>query len=266
MPESTKKLTITADDFGYSSTVNQAIIQAHIEGVLTHTSLMVTGKACQEAVQLAKEHPSLAVGIHLVLIHEQSILPYSEIPLLVNAEQSLSTSPFLSGTKAFFSKEVQSQWKKEIQAQFQAFYATGLDCSHIDSHWHIHMNPALLDIILETASAYPVRMIRIPNDDLKVELQYSPQHRFQKQFYHWIFSKLAKRARRKCTESGFNYADKVYGLYQTDAMAFNYLKLLLENIPPGNHEIYFHPDYKKTDKGLIPNTDLQTLLSLKTLL
>jgi chitin disaccharide deacetylase len=41
---------INGDDFGFSQGVNQAIIQAYEQGVLTSTSLMVTGDAAEEAI------------------------------------------------------------------------------------------------------------------------------------------------------------------------------------------------------------------------
>lgn len=50
-------LIINGDDFGFSCGVNQAIIQAHERGILTSTSLMVTGEAFNEAVSLAQSHP-----------------------------------------------------------------------------------------------------------------------------------------------------------------------------------------------------------------
>jgi chitin disaccharide deacetylase len=62
-----KRLYVTADDFGYSSAVNRAVIKAYREGVLRFASLMVDGDAAQEAVALAKEHPGLGVGLHLDL-------------------------------------------------------------------------------------------------------------------------------------------------------------------------------------------------------
>ena len=39
----------------------------HREGVLTAASLMVTGDAVDEAVELARAMPTLAVGLHVVL-------------------------------------------------------------------------------------------------------------------------------------------------------------------------------------------------------
>src|SRR5438067_12769786 len=85
-----RRLIVNADDFGMSEAVNEAIIRAHRQGVLTSASLMVTGEAAAQAVQLAKENPGLAVGLHLVAVMGRSVLPQSEIPTLVDAAQNFS--------------------------------------------------------------------------------------------------------------------------------------------------------------------------------
>jgi predicted glycoside hydrolase/deacetylase ChbG (UPF0249 family) len=60
-------LIVTADDFGITNGINRGIIQAHRDGVLTSTSLMVDRPACEEAGALACEWRNLSVGIHLEL-------------------------------------------------------------------------------------------------------------------------------------------------------------------------------------------------------
>src|SRR5262245_26070734 len=71
------RLIVNADDFGASEEVNEAVIRAFQEGVLTSCSLMVTGGASNHAVRLAKENPRLAVGIHLVTVMGRAVLPQS---------------------------------------------------------------------------------------------------------------------------------------------------------------------------------------------
>src|SRR5579862_1289661 len=63
-----KRLVVNADDFGFTHDVNQGIVKAHRDGILTATTLMATGPAFEDAVRLAKENPSLDVGCHLVLV------------------------------------------------------------------------------------------------------------------------------------------------------------------------------------------------------
>ena len=55
-----KYLVINADDFGASVGINQGIVESHTKGVVTSTSLMVYGRAVQEAVALSR-HPWHAI-------------------------------------------------------------------------------------------------------------------------------------------------------------------------------------------------------------
>src|SRR5213080_2673487 len=62
-----KVLIVTADDFGISRGVNRGIVEAHREGILTSTSLMVNRPAAIEAAALGRACPALSVGLHLEL-------------------------------------------------------------------------------------------------------------------------------------------------------------------------------------------------------
>ena len=84
--DGTKRLIVSADDFGMSAGVNAGILRAHREGILSDASLMVNGAAADEAVELARSAPRLSVGLHLVLAQGRSTLPPGEIPDLVDAD------------------------------------------------------------------------------------------------------------------------------------------------------------------------------------
>src|SRR5215510_14829464 len=62
-----KRLIVTADDFGLTHGVNEAIVRSYREGIVTSASLMVTGLAFESAVVLARENPGLDIGLHLDL-------------------------------------------------------------------------------------------------------------------------------------------------------------------------------------------------------
>src|SRR6185295_20113231 len=115
-----------ADDFGRSRSINEAVIRAHREGVLTSASLMVNEPDCAEAVALAKENPKLGVGLHLTLLCGRSALPPEKIPGLVNAQGEFSNDPVAVGMKYFFKGSLREQLRAEIHAQFERFRATGL--------------------------------------------------------------------------------------------------------------------------------------------
>ena len=44
-----KNLIVNGDDFGASAGINRGIVESHARGIVTSTSLMVTGRAAREA-------------------------------------------------------------------------------------------------------------------------------------------------------------------------------------------------------------------------
>ena len=79
-----KHLIVTADDFGAAREVNDAVLDAHQNGILTAASLMVAAPAAADAVARAHATPSLRVGLHLVLVDGKPLLPVAQVPALVD--------------------------------------------------------------------------------------------------------------------------------------------------------------------------------------
>ncbi len=87
-----KDLILNADDFGYTKGINEGIIRAHRDGILTSTTLMANGPAFDDAVERAKENPKLGIGCHLVLTGGYSVAPRDDIPSLADKEGRLPES------------------------------------------------------------------------------------------------------------------------------------------------------------------------------
>ena len=47
-----------------SAEIDRGIFEAHDGGIVTSTSLMVTGRAVEEAVAMSRDNPALAIGLH----------------------------------------------------------------------------------------------------------------------------------------------------------------------------------------------------------
>src|SRR5471032_1244484 len=109
-----RRLIVNADDFGLSASVNSAVIRGHREGILTTASLMVNESGFDEAVKLAKENPSLGVGLHLTLLVGHSALPPEKIPGLVNSRSEFSNQPVATGFRFFFQRSLREQLRAEI--------------------------------------------------------------------------------------------------------------------------------------------------------
>jgi hopanoid biosynthesis associated protein HpnK len=232
---------INGDDFGFSSGVNQAIIKAHEQGLLTSTSLMVTADAAAEAVALACTHPNLAVGLHLVLVCGRAALPPEQIPLLVDKQGNFANNPYWAGWRYQFVKETRDQLRREIRAQLEKFRSAGLPLSHVDGHLHMHLHPVVLSILTDLAAEFNIKIIRLPHEELTLNLKFNHRGMLTK-FIRWaVFRGLYLQGKSLLQSRGIGFAQRVYGLLQTGEIEEEYLLDLIPQIPADLVEIYCHP-------------------------
>ncbi len=127
----TRNLIVNADDFGAGLGINRGIVHCHVEGVVTSTSLMVTGHAAEDAIALARDHPALAVGLHWDLDGEDG-------PDRVALDEPGAV-------------------RLELERQLDAFQGLmGRPPTHLDSHHHVHRRPEIAPIARELAAALAV--------------------------------------------------------------------------------------------------------------
>lgn len=236
-----RRLIVNADDFGRSDSINQAVIRAHREGILTTASLMVTEAACPEAVALAKENPALGVGLHLTLVCGRSALPAARIPGLVDSRNEFSANASAVGFRYFFNRRLRDQLRDEIGAQFARFHATGLALDHVNGHLHLHLHPVVFQLLAEQASQLGIRQVRITYDPLWLNLQLASGNLGYRLSHALVFHSLAFRARQIAKRRGFKYTARVFGLLQNARVDRDYVQRLLPRLPPGDSELYSHP-------------------------
>jgi chitin disaccharide deacetylase len=232
---------INGDDFGFSEGVNSAIIQAHTQGVLTSTSLMVTGAAFEQAVDLARSHPSLGVGLHLTLVCGRSALPAQAVPHLVDHNGFFSDSPGLAGLKYQFNRAARRELRLEIRAQLEKFRQTGLPLSHVDGHLHLHVHPVVISILIELSAEFGIRVIRLPFEELCLALKLDSTGWVAKVMGWAVFAQLRRLAQPQLTKAGIAVIERVYGLLQSGDMTEAYLMGLIPGIRANWVEIYLHP-------------------------
>jgi len=244
-PQSKCRLIVNADDFGRSGSINQAVIRAHREGVLTSASLMVNEPAAAEAVVLAKENPKLGVGLHLTLLLGHSALPAEKIPGLVNVRQEFSNNPVGVGLRYFFNRRLREQLRAEIHAQFDRFRATGLPLDHVNGHLHLHLHPVVFGILMEDAEQLGIRHLRFTRDCLGRSNRMTQGRWFYRVFHAGIHAWLSGRAREPLRRRGIKHAQITFGLLQDSHVDEDYVLKLLPELPPGDSELYSHPSLDK---------------------
>jgi hopanoid biosynthesis associated protein HpnK len=240
-PQSGRRLIVNADDFGRSHSINQAVIRAHREGILTTASLMVNEPGLDEAVAHARQNPKLGVGLHLTLLCGHSALPPEKIPGLVNLRGEFSNHPVEAGFRYFFNRRLREPLRAEIHAQFARFHATGLPLDHVDGHLHLHLHPVVFGILMADAEKLGIRRMRFTRDCLARSRRMARGRWLYRVSHAAIHQWLSHRAREPLRQRGIKHAQFTFGLLQDSRVDEDYILKLLPELPPGDSELYSHP-------------------------
>ena len=244
-----RKLIVTADDFGASIRVNEAIEEAHRRGILTAASLIVGVAASADAVERARRLPSLRVGLHLVIVDGSPVSPIETIPDLVDKEGRFSSRLVRAGFHLFFSNRVKGQAEAEVRAQFKAFRATDLPLDHVNSHHHFHLHPSFSLILLKVGKEYGARAVRLPYESPIPSRRASRTGALRRMgawplLYPWV-ALLRGRLKRQ----GVRFNDFLFGMNDSGSMNRDLVLRFLTHLPHGVTEIYLHPGAAAVDPG-----------------
>jgi hopanoid biosynthesis associated protein HpnK len=260
-PRPRRRLVVNADDFGRSHSVNQAVIRAHREGILTSASLMVNEPPAGEAVALARKNPGLGVGLHLVLVCGAAALPSEKIPQLADARGQFGTNPAAAGWRYFVCGKCRAQLRREIAAQFEKFRATGLPLDHVNGHLHLHLHPVVFGILMENAERWGITALRLTDDRLGLNARLAPGRWLYRLSHTAIFRILSARARPALARKGIRHTGAVFGLLQSGLVDADYVARLLPLLPAGDSELYSHPslDQFRNEFEALVNPTIKTL-------
>jgi chitin disaccharide deacetylase len=212
-----KRLIINADDFGFTRDVNAGIVHAHREGVLTSTTLMATGDAFDDAVRLAREVPSLDVGVHLVLIQGHSLRTGLPFPV---APSQVATAVMTGRLDVY----------EELRAQIERVLSAGIRPTHLDSHKHTHIVPKVFRTVVRLAEEFSIPFVRLPLDATV------PYGRFPCAVVSPFFRRIARR-------HGVALTDHFLGFTLTGSLDEARFKTALRNLCPGTTEFMCHPGF-----------------------
>lgn len=126
-------LVINSDDFGYSKAINQGIIETHLNGVLTSTTMMANMPGFVDGIKLSRDLPNLGIGAHLSLTCGRPVLHH--VDRLTNDNNEFKP---LSFYKKYPDLVDLDQLYEEWEAQIQKLLDTGIELTHLDTHHYIH--------------------------------------------------------------------------------------------------------------------------------
>ena len=246
-----RRVIVNADDFGLTRGVNRAVAELHQNGVLTSTTLMARAAATTEAIEQALTTPSMGVGCHVVLVDGEPVLPLRDIPTLVDHK----TGQFHRTLGAFLRRALlgnvsPAEVEAEAAAQIALIQRHGLRLTHIDTHKHTHMFPAVLRPVLRAARAAGIRAVRNPFEP-SWSRRATPDAPILRRIEVSLLRRLEPAFHRIVREEGFTTTNGALGVLATGTLDARTLWSLLNSVQPGTWELITHPGYNDGDLELI---------------
>lgn len=227
-----QNLIVNADDFGFSVGVTDGIVQAYQAGILTSTTLMTTMPDARRAVEIARQHPGLGVGIHLCLTQGTP---------LAGMDGPLCSPPGVFPPRVgqliwrlMRNKSILRQIRREWESQINFAVSMGLQPTHLDSHKHIHHWPPLGEIAIDLARQFNIHHIRCVREQA---IQGIPRPAIG----YRILSRMANGLAPHIGRAGLTTTDWFFGLAVTGRFSADVWRLLLNHLPPGTGEVMVHP-------------------------
>lgn len=238
-----RKFIINADDFGRHELINRAVAAACENGILRSATVMPGGRAFDDAIDVAKSHRQLGLGVHFTLVNGHPVLPADEIPTLVTAD-----GVFYDNYGVFMKRYVQGKFSREeiraeLAAQLTKVQNAGVILTHVDSHQHLHHLPGIIGIVLDLASAAKIKRLRVARAKITLRGESTGVGQLVGRLG---LGTLASIAVLRAKKRGFLMPDHFAGIVAGEAVSENHLRRFMLNAAAGVTEVMLHPGTDNT--------------------
>jgi hopanoid biosynthesis associated protein HpnK len=224
-----RRLIVSGDDLGLHPGINAGVVRCHLEGIVTSASLCPNGAAFEGAVAALRGAPDLDVGVHLTLVGETPLLPADRLPTLAPGGR------LPADFKALFLRLMlrrirEREIEDEMAAQVGRARDAGLRVSHLDSHQHVHLHPALLPVVVRIAHRFGIGAVRA-----------SRRVASWRSLRPALISLASRLGTRRLRAAGLRTPDALVGLAETGRLDEARLQAVVASLPEGTSELVCHP-------------------------
>ena len=224
-----RRLIVSGDDLGLHPGINAGVVRCHREGIVTSASLCANGGAFEDAVTALRGAPDLDVGVHLTLVGEAPLLPKGSLPTLA-PEGRLPPHFGALFLRLTLRRVRMAEVEEEMTAQVARARDAGLRVTHLDSHQHVHLHPALLPAVLRVARRFGIGAVRaaarsVSGSGLRPGL----------------IGLVSKLGSRRLRAAGVRTPDTLVGLAETGRLDEARLRAVVAALPEGTSELVCHP-------------------------
>jgi predicted glycoside hydrolase/deacetylase ChbG (UPF0249 family) len=136
-PPDARLLIVNADDFGMYHAVNEAVFRSLTDGIVRSTTVMAPCPWGLHAMQLLKEHPEIAFGVHLTVVCDSANYRWGPLTSRDRVPSLVDETGFFHRNEprqAYLAGLALDDLEVEFRAQIEAVLAAGLKPTHLD--WH----------------------------------------------------------------------------------------------------------------------------------
>ena len=234
-----KKILFVSDDLALTQNSNEAIYELINENILNGASVLANGEYLKEAIELFKNSKKFSLGVHLNIIEGKSL---TNCKLLTkNGIFNLNyLQLILFSLNKTFLKEVEEEFRAQIEKTINDFQAIGIYPERLDSHVHTHAIPNIFKIVEKLALEYKIPYIRLQNEHIyKSKGKYPKTINLIKIFLLKFFTFFNKKRIKK---SGLKFNDFIVGVGFTGGMSKEAIEDGIQNAPYGIVEVLIHAE------------------------
>jgi predicted glycoside hydrolase/deacetylase ChbG (UPF0249 family) len=245
-------LIVNADDCGFDTPTTDGVFDAHLNGIVSSTSVVVNFDGFTYAAKRLLETPTLRAGVHLNFYQGKPVLEAEKIPSLINPLTG-EFDPIIQKS----AKISPIHLKAEFRAQIEKFLAAGLTPTHLDNHRpEIYLDVQLFTVVIDLAEEYRLP-IRMPFDKCFAR---DDQKLTSMTGVPWeIVQARGKLIRDEVVKRGISFPDYFCYEFTTKGRTIESLCEILRSLPEGISEICTHPGHSG-DRQI---QELKVLLSPK---
>jgi predicted glycoside hydrolase/deacetylase ChbG (UPF0249 family) len=264
------RLIVNADDFGLTPGINRAIGELHSAGVLTSATLMANGPAFDDAIAVARNHPTLGVGCHIVLTDGIPLAAPQHIPTLLGPDRKSLRPSLVDFSQAILRGKIKSsEIELEALLQIHKLQQSGIPITHIDTHKHTHIFPLVCEQLLALAESNNIPAIRNP-----FEPSFAMALKHGSRIRRLALQAIGRfrpgfEARIKALNGKVDTTNGTIAISATGQLNATTLTEILAALPnSGTYELCCHPGYNDPDLSRITtrlrihrNTEREALLT-----
>ncbi|MEO5345451.1 MAG: ChbG/HpnK family deacetylase [Magnetococcus sp. YQC-9] len=228
----TIRLIVNADDFGLSRSVNEGILTAHHDGIVTSTTLLANGPAFDHAVSQLRGAPRLGVGVHLNILRGAPLNPPNSLPLLTrDGHFHLTLSRMIHTFRPAMLKEIE----REYTAQIERVSGCGIAITHLDGEKHHQQFPPLFNLLPKLLAHHRIPAVRCAPEPPTTGYGLTKLVKITMlNLFIWHNRHLLRTAH-------IPHPNRQEGIAMTGLMDASGLKTVLRRLPPGISELCCHP-------------------------